>query len=783
MDTELAELFAVVVAIKPNNSDGHSVFTVRTLESKKIYTCVCPFFCPVREGDSIYAVVSECGNNSLIIFRPPFVQPSVTKENVIKSLITMAKMGYNQASRFYDKISEKQEDVITYISKLAEDWYRTKNPKLLLDFDESDTKKAGFFLNKWHKHRNLRRLYLLGLTGTEIKECEMTTEEIYKRCMSNPFTLYGIEIGKAMEIMFRNNRNPSNDDVTRGSILRRIYSNTKDRGWSGTPTSNILKNFPDYVIHKDVLHTEYGITAGHHTVFVKKNDEVEQYVAEQIYDMMSDNELLIKDPYFGDTIKLNEEQIKAVTMALSKGVSIITGGPGTGKTTILKTIVENLDLLGHRYFLCAFTGKAVVRMKEVTGRNAFTIHQLINKIKKWDIFEGAIHLKMIIIDEFSMVTTSLFYELLKEMKSYELPFPKVLFVGDIDQLPPIGWGDLAIELMKIWEIPRVILVKNMRVYQTLPGEVDGILPALSLMRERAEQFRNLDLRKTIKPIKELEIVTQKFEEIDESYDPFDDLDPDDLDKLTADTKFKRGGPFEESDNFFTFPGNKESIYDIIIDVHKKGLNQDDITIISPYNKDLKDLNDKFEQIFHEDKPFVIDHWKTKWHIGSRIICLENNYDIPIMNGEEATVVDFTDEELKIKLVKTEILNKVVIKTDKVIGIALKPKSLKRNPPIDPETGEPMEIEEFNTSKFAHAYALTVHRAQGSEWPFLIFYLPPDKGSSSFVNLNLSLTAVSRGKRAVWVIGNIGAFYDSLDKRPSYRHNTLALRLRELIDKK
>lgn len=783
-EDEVVELFGKITQVPKLNYNEAKRFVVLAPESGNKYQCICPFFCPVQPDDTIYAVCKFCDANTLVIVRPPFVQPSVSKENMVKGFVTMAKMGYNQASKFYDKLEKEKGDVICYISKLAEKWIKTRNVEHLADFTMMDSKKAGFFLAKWHKQRNLRRLYLFGLTGKEIKACEMDSEEIYQKCLECPMSLYGIEIKKALEIMLRNNQEATNFDIRCGQILRTIYENSNNRGWSGTPTNSILRLYPDYTTYQEKLHTDYGLTADYHTVFLKKYDRMESYVANAIVEMIDNDELLIPDPYFGDDIILNKEQKEAVSMALFRGISIITGGPGTGKSTLLSIICDNLEMLNLDYVMCSFTGKAVSRMKELTGREASTIHQLLMKIRK---HKDNVKFKVVMIDEFSMVSTPLFYELLKAMKSYELPWPKIIFFGDINQIPVIEWGDLADEMMKIPEIPKVELQTNMRVDKSPNGERCGILEALEVFQNKAREERLNRFNKSVKPKAPPKPVATF--EVDMFEDPFDDFDPDLLETLHMDNAFtKKEGPIKEAYNFFMIPSGIDTVYDIIHDVHQQGLSMYDITILSPFNANLAELNDRFEQVFHEGKPYVIDYWKNKWHVGSRVMCLENDYTHDIYNGTEGEVVDFTDDFLKVQVTDTKIVvkdgKKQAVKMKRVIDVPMKPQIDRKNPPLDPETGEVLELDEgLTTKKFMLSYAVTIHKYQGSQTPICIFYLPFGKGSSSFVNRNLTYTAISRAKKLVYVFGDIDGFFESLNKGPAYKHNTLAVRIRDQLDEK
>jgi hypothetical protein len=776
--TEEVELRGRVTQVpKDRQVNGVTKFTVLTPESGKKYNCICPFFCPIRPDDKIHAVCEIQPNNTLLIIRPPYVEISMSKENIIKTLITMGKLGFGKAKALYTRLEKTKADPVDHISRLAQKWYTTRDPEILTEFPEfPDSKKCMQFLSKWYKQRLLRRLYLLGFTKKEIRECELDADQIYKQCMKNPMALYGISIERAYEIQERFQEKPTKDDIICGQVLRYIHTNSKERGWSGVPSDMVSRAYPDFPKYKDKLLSEYNLTAELRTVALSRYANIEQETAQIITELMAPQESFIDDPYYGKKIKLSKLQKKAVRMGLREGISIITGGPGTGKTTILKTIVDNLEMMKLRYTLCSFTGKAVARMQEVTGKPAFTIHRFISEIPK--MRDNPEH-DIIIIDEFSMVTTPLFHTMMTTLRSYEKHWPKILLVGDIDQLPPIDWGDLALCVMKIPQIPRVVLNENMRLFKTLPGEVDGIMENLKMIADRAQDERDNMVRG--KPVKKQQPKTVAMPESAHCFEFSDDDDYIDPEDYESNISYGVDSPFTESSNFFLLPGSKELIYDIIIDCHKKGLKQDDITIVSPYNKDLQDLNDKFEQIYHDEKPFIIDHWENKWHIGSRIICLENNYDLPIYNGTEAVVDDFDDDHLKIRTSVMEEVDGEMVNHDKVYDIPLKPKYDGKKRIYNPETDEYMDPgEEFTTKKFALSYALTCHRCQGSQWPYVVVFFPPDKGPSSFISRNLVYTAISRARRAVWCIGNIDSLNASLDTGIGYRHNTLVERVERIL---
>lgn len=211
--------------------------------------------------------------------------------------------------------------------------------------------------------------------------------------------------------------------------------------------------------------------------YLKEIYEAEDYIAERLYIMASSLEKKYDD--LDDLIrqmeelyktKYNEDQIAAIKSAIEKNLLIITGGPGTGKTTIIKAITELYQKVNKfseeemdRYLaLLAPTGRASRRMSETTGRGASTIHRFL----KWNKDTGEFMInednkssaRMVIIDEVSMIDINLFNSLLKGLKSNV----KMVLVGDYNQLPSVGPGRLLRDLIESEKIETIYLNKLYR---------------------------------------------------------------------------------------------------------------------------------------------------------------------------------------------------------------------------------------------------------------------------------------------------------------------------------
>ena len=172
----------------PKNRGDPTTFKIYCPNIRKTLEAVCNFYCPIRLHDSIYALCEIKSDNKFYILRPPFVQPSIDKGSIIQSFVRILRIGIIQCGNIFDimsNISGGDDQVIAFLTGLAQLWNDTNNINILSMFNGIDSVKIKKILNWWYKDRNLRRLYLLGLNDKEINECKMTCDEIYQKCIGD----------------------------------------------------------------------------------------------------------------------------------------------------------------------------------------------------------------------------------------------------------------------------------------------------------------------------------------------------------------------------------------------------------------------------------------------------------------------------------------------------------------------------------------------------------------------------------------------------------------------
>ena len=684
-----------------------------------------------------------------------------------------------KAHALYDKLGEKADGkgrVINYISELAALWVNSRDEDILKIFQPIvNAEQLKKLLSWWHQRRDLRRLYLFGLTKREIRECRLPTEKIYEKCLTNPFVLVPISMEKCFEILSRQNKIPKDIDVRCGQIVRKISTLMQDRSWTGCPSSNLLGMFSDLLNVLPHLRSEFGVIGELRTVYLEHAHTVETFVAQKIEELLKKNTVTTETPFDckeRESVNflsktLTDEQKMAVQGAMDSTLSIITGGAGTGKTTLIGEIVHNCELRNLRPCVGSFTGKAVSRIQEVIKRRfPSTLHRLIWQARQTPKFG------LLVIDEGSMVTTELMYNFFQT-------FPhnyKIVLVGDPHQLQPIGWGSFFDELIKSGRVP-IFRLSTIHRLDAIPArKMKTLLPSAGPKGELiasagpTEELVPSDLPSgsllpSALPTGELVPSTDNSHSFGRAEGMSPPLNGILINaKALVETDSDLPADFIETDNFQMMEGTVENVYDIVRLLYQQNIPSTQVTIITPYNRELDELNKTVQQIYNESTRSVFDSRGKLWAVSDRVMLLSNIYSIGSYNGEEGTVIDVDPTEIQVRFkdggahsFKLEYNNEDEEDPDKYSG------------PDD----------ELHIGLLSHSFACSIHKVQGSEWPYVIIYIPSHSANATFLDRNMIYTAITRAKRNVWVIGDLTAFRLAARRLPPYRCENLALRLQKM----
>jgi exodeoxyribonuclease V alpha subunit len=379
-------------------------------------------------------------------------------------------------------------------------------------------------------------------------------------------------------------------------------------------------------------------------------------------------------------------QRKAVLEAVNNGVMILTGGPGTGKTTIIRAVSRILTRLGYKVAMAAPTGRAAKRMSEATQCEAKTIHRLLEA--EFSGAEGSkfarnenylLDEEVIIVDEVSMVDTALMASLLRAVK----PGAKVMLIGDSDQLPSVGAGNVLCDLIASDRFPTVRLTEIFRQARE------------SRIVTNAHAINN----------GELPVLTDK-----------------------------------KSDFFFVSRENEELIIPTIVDLCINRLPKtygeelaSNIQIITPSHKGLAGteiLNSTLQGVMNPPSKQKREK-KSRDRIfreGDKVMQIKNNYELEWeRKGEKGSGIFNGDIG---KILRIDNMNEVILIS------------------FDERVCEyPFE----NLDELEHAYAITVHKSQGSEYPIVV--IPAYRYSPRLLTRNLLYTAVTRAQNMVIIVGS------------------------------
>ena len=423
------------------------------------------------------------------------------------------------------------------------------------------------------------------------------------------------------------------------------------------------------------------------------------------------------------SMELDELQLKAVEESIKNGLFILSGGPGTGKTTTINMIIRYFESEGMDIFLAAPTGRAAKRMTEATGFEAKTIHRLLelNSALSDDDTrranfernqENPLEADVVIIDEMSMVDIQLFQALLKAI----LPGTRLILVGDVDQLPSVGPGQVLRDLMNSEAFPMVTLEKIFRQ----AGESDIVVNAHRI--NKGEQ-------------------------------------------IALDNKSRDFFLLERSDVNVIY----KHMIQLIREMLPKYVNATpfDIQVLTPMRKGslgCETLNGILQRYLNPADPHKKEHsyGNTVFREGDKVMQIKNNYQL-----------------------EWEIVGRYNIPIDKGMGVfngdmgrVLEINETMSTLLVEFDDGRRVNYPFSGLEELELSYAITIHKSQGSEYPAVI--LPLLGGPRMLFNRNLLYTGITRARNCVTILGSSETVRNMIDNvSENRRYTALESRIREI----
>ncbi len=625
-------------------------------------------------------------------------------------------IGPVMAKRIVKRFSEKSLDVIE------------KDIEKLVEVDGIGKKRIGMIKKAWDEQKEIREVMIFlqtygvssGYATKIFKQYGSQSIEVVKK---NPYRLatdiFGIGFIIADNIAEKLGFSKNSELRAEAGILY-VLNQLSDDGHVYYPCEPLIKKCQEILqIDRDVIEKAFEVIASDKRIIIENlNQDIneisgnkkavyltryhvsENSIAAKLKTLNSvpksfrkiDTEEAVEWVQKRLSITLAEKQIEAVRCATENKVMVITGGPGTGKTTIINAILKIFSKLKINIMLAAPTGRAAKRMSEATGHEAKTIHRMLEySIKKGGFQkndENPLRCDLLIVDEASMVDTILMHYLLKAIPQKAT----FILVGDVNQLPSVGAGNVLKDIIG-----------------------SGAAPVIELN----EIFRQA---------KESLIIVNAHK-INNGVMPY--LNPDRR-KL--------------SDFYFIEQENPEDVLKIILNLTTNRIPRrfgfdpvNDIQIITPMHKGIVgagNLNVELQKSLNPSDEGVV-RGNRNFKINDKVMQIKNNYDKEVFNGDIGRITNIDKEN-----------QELIISFD----------------------GRDVPYDFTDIDEIVLAYAVSIHKSQGSEYPAVI--IPILTQHYILLQRNLIYTAITRGRKLVVIVGTkkalaIGVRNDKTKKRYTY----------------
>lgn len=635
------------------------------------------------------------------------------------------------------------------VRRFKEDTFRIieEEPERLAEVKGISERKAMEIASQVNEKRDLRQamifLQQFGITmNLAVKIYNKYGQEVYGILKENPYRLAddieGVGFRTADDIAAKAGIRTDSDFRVRSGILYTLLQ-ASGEGHTFLPQEELTAKTSELLgIDKDIIEKNYMDLSIERKIIMKQSGEQTQIYSASFYYMEANTATMLRELDIAYDVadaeieqrihniekqtgmQLDEHQVQAVKEAVRNGLLVITGGPGTGKTTTINTIIRYFEMEGMDIFLAAPTGRAAKRMSETTGFEARTIHRMLELNGGMEGSAGfernetnPLETDLVIIDEMSMVDITLMNSLLKAIA----PGTRLILVGDINQLPSVGPGSVLKDIIQSEAFNVVMLTKIFRQASTS----DIIVNAHKINRGEEVSLDNKSM-----------------------------------------------------DFFFLKRYEADIIINVVLQLVKQKLPKFvdatpyDIQVLTPMRKGLlgvERLNGILQQYLNppDQSKREKEHGDMVFREGDKVMQTKNNYQL--------------EWEIRTKFGLTVDKGMGIFNGD--MGIITEINDFAETMTVEFDEGRKVEYSYKLLDELELAYAITIHKSQGSEYPAVV--IPLLSGPSMLMNRNLLYTAVTRARKCVTLVGNDTTFNQMIQNTSQQkRYSGLCDRIRESV---